>query len=440
MSRLRVLVLAPDAHPDSVSTALVGYAHSEALARHHTVTLVVRSGNEAAVRRVAAPFHRVVGVRAPGFDEIYAWSLRRIFRYDYGSHALTAFTYPFAVAFEWHAWRRMRTRILAGEFDVVLRLLPVTSVLPSAFAFFLRKSLVPFVVGPINGGLPWPAGFTQAERQKEWISGFRNLYRLLPFSRSTYRYAAAIIAGSSQTCAEFGAYREKTFFVPENGIDQSDLKAASRPPRVGPLRLIFVGRLVPYKACDLALLAAAPLLKSHRAELTIVGDGPERPALEQLTASLGVASSVSFCGWLTHKEVLARMRMADVLVFPSLREFGGGVVFEALAMGVVPVVAAFGGPGDIVNPSVGFSVPLTSQGEVVSQIQRVLDELERNHALLRGMSERGMRYAGEQLTWDGKARTVAQILAWTAGKGAKPDLSPPRRDGADAGTPAVAMD
>ena len=46
-------------------------------------------------------------------------------------------------------------------------------------------------------------------RYKQWISGLRNLYRLLPFARSTYRNAAAIIAASSQTYAEFAAFRDK---------------------------------------------------------------------------------------------------------------------------------------------------------------------------------------------------------------------------------------
>ena len=144
----------------------------------------------------------------------------------------------------------IRPAILAGEFDVVLRLLPVTSVLPSPFAFFLRNGPVPFVIGPINGGLPWPPGFVQAERQREWISGLRNLYQVLPFSRSMYRHATAIIAGSSQTCKEFSAYRDKLFFVPENGIQPTQIGSASRSTRADVLRLIFVGRLVPYKACD----------------------------------------------------------------------------------------------------------------------------------------------------------------------------------------------
>ena len=137
------------------------------------------------------------------------------------TQVLTAFLYPFSLAFEWYAWRQLRRRIFAGEFDVVLRVVPMTAVLPSPFAFFLRKGPIPFVIGPINGGLPWPPGFGQLEKQKEWISSLRNLYRYLPFARSTYRHAAAIIAASSQTYAEFAAYRDKLFFVPENGISRS---------------------------------------------------------------------------------------------------------------------------------------------------------------------------------------------------------------------------
>ena len=148
------------------------------------------------------------------------------------------------------------------------------------------------------------------------------------------------------------------------------------------LELIFVGRLVPRKACDLALRAAAPLLRNDLAHFTVVGDGPERSRLEQLVRSLGIEKAVSFCGWLSHAEVLRRLRSADVLVFPSVRDFGAGVVFEALAVGAVPVVADFGGPGDIVHPEVGYKVPLTNESDMVSQIGRILADLAQNGSFL----------------------------------------------------------
>lgn len=427
MSRLRILLLAPYINPNGISIPLVGYCHAEALARLHDVTLVTRSCSEEALRGAQAPFRTIEVVRMPLLERISAWSLRRIFKYNHASQALTAFGYPLQVAFEWRAWQRLRARIMAGEFDVVLRLLPITAVLPSPFAFFLRNGPIPLVIGPINGGLPWPQGFSQADNQKQWISGLRNLYRFLPFARSTYRDAAAIIAGSSQTYAEFAAYRDKLFFLPENGVSRSLCSGPARSSECGgKLELIFVGGLIPCKACDLALRAAAPILRNDLARFSILGDGPERNRLEQLTRSLGIEEGVSFCGWLSHAETMERLRSADVLIFPSVRDFGAGAVFEALATGAVPVVADFGGPGDIVHPDVGYKVPLTNESDVVSQMEKILAGLAHDRDLLERLRQQGTSFARECLTWDAKAQIVTRIIHWVMGRGPKPDLPPPK--------------
>jgi glycosyltransferase involved in cell wall biosynthesis len=427
MSQLRILVLGPDCNPEQVSMPYVTYSHAAALAQLHQVTLVVRAPVEEAVRRAGAPFRAIEVVGMPLLERLYAWTLRRIFKYNYDTQVFTAFLYPFSVAFEWFAWRQLRRRIFESEFDVVLRVLPMSQVLPSPFAFFLRRGPIPFVIGPINGGLPWPPGFGQLKKQKEWISNLRSLFRYLPFARSTYRHAAAIIANSSQTCAEFAEYSDKVFFVPENGVIRSLCSQQPRTSEGGAkLELIFVGGLVPRKACDLALRAAAPLLRNDLAHFTVIGDGPERDRLEQLVRSLRINEAVSFCGWLSHGEVLNGMRSADVMVFPSVRDFGGGVVFEALAVGAVPVVVDFGGPGDIVHPEVGYKVPLTNESDVVSEIEKILTSLVGNPVLLNRLRQQGMSYARECLTWDAKAQSVTRVLNWAVKRAPKPALPPPK--------------
>ncbi len=427
MGRLRVLVLGPDCNPEQVSIPFVTYSHAAALAQLHDVTLVARSSVLDALRRAKAPFRAIEVVRTPLLDRIFAWAFRWIFKNNYDSQLLTAFKYPFSLAFEWRAWRQLRRRIFAGEFDVVLRLVPMSPVLPSPFAFFLRQGPIPFVIGPLNGGLPWPSGFTQLKKQREWIAGLRSVYRLLPFARSTYRHAAAIIAASSQTCSEFAVYREKLFFVPEPGIGHSVCSDDLRRPEPGArLELIFVGGLVPRKACDLALRGAATLLRNDKARFTVVGDGPERKRLEELASSLGVENAVSFCGWINHDDVLRRMRSADVMVFPTLRDNGAGVIFEALASGAVPVVADFGGPGDIVYADVGYKVPLTNEGDIVSQIESILANLATDRNLLYRLRQQGMTYARESLTWDAKAQRTTRVLNWALGLGPKPNLVPPK--------------
>ena len=391
MGRLRILLLAPNCDPTDVSIPYVTYSHAAALAKLHDVALVIGAPVEDRVRSATAEFHSIEVVRMPAVERVWEWSLRRIFKYNYNSQVLAALRYPFSIAFEWCAWRQLQRRILAGEFDIVLRLIPMAPSMPSPFAFFLRKGPIPFVLGPLNGGLPWPRGFSQLERQKQWISNLRNVYRYLPFAQSTYRHAAAIIAASSQVYSEFAKYRDKLFFIPEPGIGRSLCSDDVRDPQPGAkLEFVFVGGLVPLKACDLALRAVAPFLRNNSARFTVVGDGPERNRLEQLAKSLGIDSAVDFCGWISHAEVLTRMRTADVLVFPSVRDNGGGVVFEALACGAVPVVADFGGPGDIVHEGIGYKVRLTNEDDVVSQMESALWELVHDRNLLERLRKEGM--------------------------------------------------
>jgi glycosyltransferase involved in cell wall biosynthesis len=424
MSRLRVLVLGPECHPKRVSIPFVTYSHAAALAQLHDVTLVAGAHVEDDLRRARGPFRAIEVVRMPLVQRIKDWGMRRM-RPD--SQLRTAFEYPFAIAFEYWAWRQLRRRIAAGEFDVALRFYPMSAVLPSPFARFLRNGPIPFVIGPLNGGLPWPPGFSQLEKQKGWASGLRDLYRYMPFARTTYRDAAAIIAASSQICSEFAVYGDKLFFIPEPGIDSSICADDSRRPEPdATLELIFVGGLIPLKACDLALRGAAPLLRAGLARFTVVGDGPEQPRLEQLAKSLGIGHAVTFSGWLSHAEVFSRLRSADVFVFPSLKDNGAGVVFEALASGAVPVVVDFGGPGDIVNEDVGYKVPLTTEDDIASQIESILKELASNRDLLVRLRQRGMAYARECLTWDAKARTTTQVLNWVVGRAPKPTLRPPK--------------
>lgn len=438
MSKLRVLILGPDCHPDRVSIPRVTYRHAAALAKLHDVTLVVRPEVEADVRAAGAPFQAVEAVATPLLAGLFTRITNRFFKNDFNTQWRTAMAYPLAVAFEWKAWRRFRRRIRTGEFDVVIRVAPMSATLPSPFARFLRRGPIPFVVGPVNGGLPWPQGFPQLGRARERISALRGVYRHLPFAKSTYRQARAIIAASSQTCRELSIFSKNLFFIPENGVEADACDDSGGRPRAdGPLEVLFTGGLLARKACDIAIKAATHLIQRGTARLTIIGDGPDRQKLEALAKSLGVADRVQFTGWLAHEEVLRRMRAADVFLFPSLRDFGGGVVFEALASGAVPVVVDFGGPGDIVNPAVGLKVPLTNASDVIARLEQALRTLAGDRELLQRLRKNGLEYARERLTWDAKARQTTQILEWVTGRAPRPQLPSPNHASAGASGPSA---
>ena len=115
------------------------------------------------------------------------------------------------------------------------------------------------------------------------------------------------------------------------------------------------------------LEAAADFLRKRQIELDIIGDGPQRPLLEAMVERLGIQSSVRFRGWLPYVEVQNRLRTCDFMALPSVREFGGGVVVEAMALGVTPIVADYAGPSELVDDKTGIRVPFHDDKSLVEE-------------------------------------------------------------------------
>lgn len=125
-------------------------------------------------------------------------------------------------------------------------------------------------------------------------------------------------------------------------------------PRVAPdevWRLGLVARLVPIKGTAIALHAVAILrARGLLVTLSIAGSGPEQPALERLTARLGLGDAVTFHGLVS--DMASFYRGIDVLVHPALREPFGQIAIEANAYGVPAVVSAVDGLVEVVADDV----------------------------------------------------------------------------------------
>ena len=174
----------------------------------------------------------------------------------------------------------------------------------------------------------------------------------------------------------------------------------------------------------MALEAALPLLREGRATFDIVGDGPLRDTLASAVERFGMADSVKLHGNLQHRAALAELAKADVLAFPSIREFGGGVVLEAMALGVVPIVVDYAGPGEIVGKDVGMAVPLGDRQSIVQSMTAALGKAADDPARLSAMSRAGRRLVEARFTWAAKAAQIAEVYDWVLGdRAAMPDFS-----------------
>ena len=342
----------------------------------------------------------------------------------------TAMSVPSYYWFEHLLWKRFAAQFRAGAWDIVHRVTPLSPTTPSRIAHRLKALGIPFVVGPLNGGVPWPREFSQARRQeKEWLSYVRDGYRLLPGYRSMRDSAAAIIVGSQATMQQLGSrWSPKAIYIPENAIASERCAESTTRPSPSPLRIIFVGRLVPYKGADMLIEACADLVKAGKVQVEIVGDGPQRPALEQCVAERELGSGITFAGWLDHAEVAARLGQSHVLGFPSIREFGGGVVLEAMAAGVVPVVVDYAGPAELVTPSAGYLVPLGPRQSIIAKLRAQFESLVENPHEIAAKADACRARVQCWFTWERKAEQIAAVYTWALGRGPKPDFGMPFPD------------
>ena len=186
-------------------------------------------------------------------------------------------------------YRQFRDKLRTHSFDVIHRISPISQTLGSPLASLTK---VPMLIGPLNGGLPWPTEYPELRaKEREWLVPLRGLYRYLPYHRSTYRCVRGVIAGSWHTASEIPTwFSGRRYYVPENGVDPERIPLGTGwHPRdvAGRFRFVTVGRLVPYKGFDLVLQALSRSEELRReAELLIIGDGPYRTALEEQVSEL----------------------------------------------------------------------------------------------------------------------------------------------------------
>lgn len=427
--RPRVLLLADAANPEFVSVPLVAWSLAEAIGRSVDAHLVTHVRNREAILRQGWR----EGVDFTSIDTEWAsrplWQLAQFL----GGGDSRGWTIHQAlaplncVAFETTAWRRLKPDLVAGRYDIVHRITPTSPTTPSLLAPRLKRLGIPFVIGPLNGGVPWPPGFAdRMRREREALSYLRGAFKLLPGYRSMRRDAAALLVGSLHALSELPASAgPRSFYFPENGIDPQRFGKLRRRTAALPLRGAFVGRLVPYKACDVLIRAAQDLLRSGQLHLDIVGDGPERHMLAALVTTLGLGDRVTLHGNVEHRRVQDILSGCDFLACPSVREFGGGVVLEAMALGVTPIVADYGGQTELIDDRCGIRVPFSDVASLEAGFRRVLEALAGDPSDLDIMGAAALARVAEHFTWDRKAEKVVRLYDWCRNGGDRPVLDTP---------------
>jgi glycosyltransferase involved in cell wall biosynthesis len=114
----------------------------------------------------------------------------------------------------------------------------------------------------------------------------------------------------------------------------------------------------------------------------------------------------------------------SLLAFPSVREFGGGVVLEAMAMGLAPLIVDYAGTGELVTDETGYKVPLGDRDAIISRFRAMLSRLAQDPADVASRGVRAQALVRQNFTWSAKARQVSDVYDWVTGhKAVRPDFS-----------------
>jgi glycosyltransferase involved in cell wall biosynthesis len=191
------------------------------------------------------------------------------------------------------------------------------------------------------------------------------------------RAAACVIACNPDVAGDLRRTGAPVHLIP-HGVDLDRFVATPAAP-AEVLTMLAVGRLVPKKGFPVMLDAAARMLAPFR--LRIIGDGPERGALEAQIARLGLGDRVELAGPRTHDELPAEFAAAHIVVVPSVMDGKGdrdglpNVVLEAMSCGR-PVVASDVGAisSAVVDGHTGVLVPPGDAAALAGALEFLVDQ------------------------------------------------------------------
>jgi glycosyltransferase involved in cell wall biosynthesis len=208
----------------------------------------------------------------------------------------------------------------------------------------------------------------------------RSMKKVWPLFRRAFTRANALQAISS-FLASWGTrmgFRGAPDVIP-NGVDLERFANVGRETRTGKtVSLITTSRLVPKNAVDDVIRALA--LLPVNISFTVCGIGPEETNLKKLAHDVGVEGRVRFLGEVSHTELPALLKEADIFIRPSRSEGMGNSFIEAMAVGLPVIATQEGGIGDFLfdakrnpgTPATGYAVDKNSPEQIADVVKEII--------------------------------------------------------------------
>lgn len=294
------------------------------------------------------------------------------------------------------------------QFNLAHHFLP----LPPRYPSPLAQVGIPYVIGPVGGGLATPPGFKTEMGSAKWYTRLRDLdgFRLRrdPWLRRSYRNAAAVIGVApymEELLRPAGVQRFEVML--ELGID--DLPLVTPRANGGGLRLLHVGRGVRTKGLRDVVRAMAQLKDLPDLSLTSAGSGEEIEICRQEAETLGVSDRITFLGQVPKAKVESLYQQSDIFTFPSFREPAGSVFYESMRWGLPTITVDYGGPASIHTEETAIKLPISTPEMLARDVAGAIRTLHGDPERRRRMATAARARVSDEGLWDQKMRRLLAL-------------------------------
>jgi glycosyltransferase involved in cell wall biosynthesis len=387
------------------SVSQIGWEWYSRMARRVPLTLVTHSRNRQALTAAGAPVcgSEIIYVNTEWFaGPLYRFASRL---FPKSQHAVFLVSSADFFVYDSAALKHLRKR--RKDWDIVHAVTPVSPVAATR----LHRLGLPLILGPWNGGMQSPQTFPEIMTEDSaWMYRIRGFGKMLDSMFGTTKNASLVLTATEFTTASLPAHT-RTRRMGENGVDLSIFQPVEwrAPEPAGPLRIVFVGRLIPVKGIPMLLDALVRIKGEFAVSLTIIGDGPLRDDLEKQVREKGLGDRVHLAGAKSLSEIAEYLREAHVFCLPSVRESGGAALMESLAAGIPALGVNYGGPAEIIDDSVGRLLSAEGPEQLIGDIVAAFRDIMTNPVRWKQRGEAGRRRAEQQYGWEARIDAAMAI-------------------------------
>lgn len=409
---MKILMSAYQCGPGMGSVSQIGWEWYSRMSRRASITLVTHVRNRESLTKAGAPLanSEVIYVDTEWFaGPLYRMASRMFPRSEHARFLVSSIDF---FVYDAAALKLLRKR--RAEWDVVHAVTPVSPIAATR----LHRLGLPLIVGPWNGGLTSPGTFPEIMSEDSvWVYRLRWMGVVLDRLFGCTRRASMILSATRSTDASLPGHATARRMI-ENGVDLDLFHPGSWDPvpsASDPVRVLFVGRLIPAKGISMLLEAVSRLRGELHLAVTIVGDGPSRGSIRKEVADRNLEGTVHLAGNRPLAEVAKLMRHAHVFCLPSVRESGGAVLLESMACGVPVIAVNYGGPAEIVDAEVGWTLSAEGREALVGDLVEAFRDLARDPGAWKAKGRQGRLRAEKNYGWDARMDAALSIYRQFAG-------------------------